>query len=223
VALVIVLIITGGPAKGPEPTSDPGSAVEVMPSPEPVVVVVQNPEATPGAEPPRPETPRPEPGSAEPSSSGAKRPRPAPSSSPRESPRPKPTKEAATQRVQQALRARHLSLDDIRERPEVSAQLSRYEKGLSGGDWAELDAAATELAARIQAISVDSALLRLRAKRVGGKLSELVGKISAEDQTRLEKTYLDLKGEIRSGMTGAEGAALLERLVQLDEQLSKLR
>jgi hypothetical protein len=116
--------------------------------------------------------------------------------------------------VQQALRSRHLSLDDLRERPEISTQLGRYERGLSSGDWGELDAAATELAARIQTIGVDSALLRQRAKRVGAKLSELVGKISAEDQTRLEKTYLDLKGEIRSGISASEGATLLERCLK---------
>ena len=53
-------------------------------------------------------------------------------------------------------------------------------------------------------------------------MSELVGKISAEDQTRLEKTYLDLKGEIRSGISASEGATLLERLVALEDQLNKL-
>gem|GEM_PF-1720921 len=224
VALVVVLIITGGPVKAPEPGIDSQSPAQLVPSPEPTVVVVQGPDVTsPSAEvaPPSPDA-RPEPSSGEPSSSAGRRPRPPPSSSPRETPRPRATKEAATQRVQQALRSRHLALDDLRERPEISAQLGRYERGLSGGDWGELDAAATELAARIQTIGVDSALLRQRAKRVGAKLSELVGKISAEDQTRLEKTYLDLKGEIRSGISASEGATLLERLVALEDQLNKL-
>lgn len=173
------------------------------------------PRVVPGPTPPEP----PPPPSSPPATVA---PEPAPTT--RRAPRAKPqTKTGGSvewpQLVREALSQQGISLADVSESG-ANQEVADYLRAVERGEEAAIRAAGPPLIERIAQAGGDPKILRTRLKRLGPALQAGMASLPAEERSKLERTYLDLKMELSPRLSPEKTRELMQRTSALERALN---